>query len=91
LRDVSYIVNVLKLTFLYFVFLQLIQEETRGKGAEISESSSEGEEEDATEKEDGDSSGEVEDGSSGSHGDDDGGAKANSEHDDSSPKVDIIS
>jgi hypothetical protein len=84
-------VNVLKLTFLSFVFLQLIQEETRGKSAEIPESSSKDEEEDATEKEDGDSSGGDEDGSSGSDSDDDGGAKANFKHDDSSSKVDIIS
>jgi hypothetical protein len=79
----------LKLTFLSFVLLQLIQEETRGKGAEIPESSSEDEEEDATEKEDGNTSGGDEDGGSGSDNDDDGGAEDNSEQDDSSPKIDI--
>jgi hypothetical protein len=77
----------LKLTFLSFVLLQLIQEEMRGKGAEIPESSSEDEEEDATEKEDGDSSGGDEDGVS--DNDDNGEAEANSEQDDSSPKVNI--
>jgi hypothetical protein len=68
----------LKLTFLSFVLLQLIQEEMQGKGAEIPKSSSEDDGEDATEKEDGDSSGEDEDGGSGSDNDDNGGAEANS-------------
>jgi hypothetical protein len=90
LSDVSYIVNVLKLTYLSFVFFQLVQEELWGKSTKILESSSEDEEEDATEKEDGDSSEGDEDDSSGGDSEDDGGARANSEHNDSSPKVDII-
>jgi hypothetical protein len=90
LRDVSYIMNISKLTFLCFVFFQLIQEEMRGKSAEIPESSSEDEEEDAAEKEDGDSSRSDEDNSSSSGSDADTGARANSEHKDSSPKVDIV-
>jgi hypothetical protein len=49
LRDISYIVDVSELSFI-FVFFQLIQEETRGKSAKTLESSSEDEEEDAAER-----------------------------------------
>jgi hypothetical protein len=62
----------------------------RGKSADIPESSSEDEEEDAAEKEDGDSSRGDEDNNSSSGSDADTGARANSEHKDSSPKVDIV-
>jgi hypothetical protein len=90
LRDVSYIMDVSKMTFLCFVFFQLVQEEMRGKSTKIPKSSSEDEEEDAIEEEDGDSSRSDEDSSSSSDSDDDGGARADSERNDSSPKVDIV-
>jgi hypothetical protein len=88
--DAPYITNVLKLKFYLFVFLQLIQEEMRGKSAKVPESSSKDEEEGTTEKEDDESSGSDEDGSSGSGSDDNGSARVESDHNDSSPKVDII-
>jgi hypothetical protein len=90
LRDVSYIMDVSKMTFLCFVFFQLVQEEMRGKSTKIPKSSSEDEEEDAIEEEDGDSSRSDEDSSSSSDSDNDGGARADSERNDSSPKVDIV-
>jgi hypothetical protein len=89
LRDVSYIMFISKLTFLCFVFFSA-QEEMQGKSGEIPESSSEDEEEDATEKEDGDSSRSYEGSNSSSDSDSDGGARADSERNDSSPKVDIV-
>jgi hypothetical protein len=88
--DAPYIANVSKLKFYIFVFFQLIHEEMRGKSAEVPKSSSEDEEEGTTEKEDDESSGSDEDSSSGIGSDDNGGARVESEHNDSSPKVDII-
>jgi hypothetical protein len=76
------------LTIYFFVFFQLIQEEMRGKNVEVRESSSEDEEEDTSEKRNDESSGSDEDGSSDS--DDNGGSRVESEHIDSSPKVDIM-
>jgi hypothetical protein len=68
----------------------LIQEEMCDKGVEVPESSSEAEDnEDANDKEEG-SGEDGGDGSSSDDGDDDR-AEASSEHDDSSPKVDITS
>jgi hypothetical protein len=71
------------------VVFKLIQEEMRGKGIKVPESSSEDEDnEDADDEEEG-SGEEGGDGSnSGDDGDDDG-AEVSSEHGDSSPKVDI--
>jgi hypothetical protein len=82
---------VSKLTIYFFVLFQLIQEEVRGKSVEVWVSSPEDdEEEDTTEKGDDESSGRDESGSSGSDSDDNGGSRVESEHNDSSPKVDIM-
>jgi hypothetical protein len=67
----------------------LIQEEMRGKGVEVPDSSSEAEDnEDADDEEEG-SGEEGGDGSSNSDDGDDDGAEVGSDHDDSFSKVDI--
>jgi hypothetical protein len=67
----------------------LIQEEMRGKGIEVPESSSEAEDNEDAKDEDQGSSDEDGDGSSSDDDGDDNGTEASFEHDDSSPKVDI--
>jgi hypothetical protein len=72
-----------------FVLLQLIQEEMHGKGIETPESSSEAEDDkDANDGEE-DSREDSDDGSNSGDDRDDDRAGASSEHDDSSPKVDV--
>jgi hypothetical protein len=69
----------------------MIQEEMRGKGIEVPESSSETKENYDADNDEEDSGEEGGDGSSSSNGGDDDGAEASSERDDASLKVDITS
>jgi hypothetical protein len=68
---------------------QLIEEETRGKGIEAPECSSEAEDNEETDDGEEDSGEDNGDGSNSGDAGDDDGAEASSDHDDSSPKVDI--
>jgi hypothetical protein len=68
----------------------MIREEMRGKGVEVPETSSEAEEGDGAEKEEGYSSEEGDDGGSGSDNDDDDRDEVSSGHDGASLKVDAI-
>jgi hypothetical protein len=76
--------------FFLLVFLQLIQSEERGKAPEVQELSSEAEEDDDADDEENGSGNESSGDGSSSNDDEDGGDKASSDHETSSPKVDIV-